>query len=175
MTRLLLDFFHVRRDIALMAGHDGYTRYTVRIPTPLYERVKKAAGEKSVNAEIVETLEQTYPAPAPRKLVEEVTAFLESLPSRYDSLDDPERKRQLIEGLLTIMVEHGDIDTQAMVDYIMKDFDPSLSISENLPKVKEPDEAQTGQKKFFDDKSDSDSEGDPELDQLPQNDGPRMG
>lgn len=45
-----------------MAGHDGYTRYTVRIPDALYERVKAAAGEKSVNAEIVATLEEKYPA-----------------------------------------------------------------------------------------------------------------
>lgn len=46
-----------------MSRNDGYTRYTVRIPTPLYERVKAAAGEASVNAEIVATLEEKYPAP----------------------------------------------------------------------------------------------------------------
>lgn len=45
-----------------MAKQDDYTRYTIRIPTPLYERVKTAAGEKSVNAEIVATLEEAYPA-----------------------------------------------------------------------------------------------------------------
>lgn len=45
-----------------MAGHDGYTRYTTRIPNALYERIKAAAGEKSVNAEIVSTLEEKYPA-----------------------------------------------------------------------------------------------------------------
>ncbi|WP_434286311.1 hypothetical protein [Celeribacter sp. SCSIO 80788] len=44
-----------------MSGHDGYTRYTLRIPDALYERVKSAAGEKSVNAEIVATLEKFYP------------------------------------------------------------------------------------------------------------------
>lgn len=44
-----------------MAGHDGYTRYTTRIPDALYERIKAAAGEKSVNAEIVATLEEKYP------------------------------------------------------------------------------------------------------------------
>lgn len=44
-----------------MTRDDGYTRYTVRIPTPLYERVRRAAGEKSVNAEIVATLEEAYP------------------------------------------------------------------------------------------------------------------
>lgn len=60
-----------------MAGHDGYTRYTVRIPTPLYERVKDAAGEKSVNAEIVAALEEAYP---PKRIdVGLLTEFLESL------------------------------------------------------------------------------------------------
>ena len=44
-----------------MAGHDGYTRYTTRIPDALYERIKAAAGEKSVNADIVATLEEKYP------------------------------------------------------------------------------------------------------------------
>lgn len=44
-----------------MTRDDGYTRYTVRIPTPLYERVKEAAGEKSVNAEILDTLQKAYP------------------------------------------------------------------------------------------------------------------
>ncbi len=43
-----------------MTRDDGYTRYTVRIPTPLYERLKEAAGEKSVNAEIVERLAQSF-------------------------------------------------------------------------------------------------------------------
>lgn len=52
-----------------MVRDDGYTRYTVRIPTPLYERVKAAAGEKSVNAEIVEALEAAYPAPNSRDVV----------------------------------------------------------------------------------------------------------
>lgn len=46
-----------------MAKQDDYTRYTIRIPTPLYERVKRAAGEKSVNAEIVAILEEKHPAP----------------------------------------------------------------------------------------------------------------
>lgn len=48
-----------------MTRNDGYTRYTVRLPTPLYERVKAASGEKSVNAEIVEALVRIYPAPEP--------------------------------------------------------------------------------------------------------------
>lgn len=47
-----------------MRRQDGYTRYTVRIPTPLYERVKAAAGEKSVNAEVLLALQKVYDASA---------------------------------------------------------------------------------------------------------------
>ncbi|UFS66564.1 hypothetical protein LO749_18845 [Paracoccus denitrificans] len=68
-----------------MAKQDDYTRYTIRIPTPLYERVKAAAGEKSVNAEIVEALEQAYPDPDPVKdLLDkavEALAYLETNPA----------------------------------------------------------------------------------------------
>jgi hypothetical protein len=46
-----------------MAKQDDYTRYTIRLPTPLYERVKDAAGEASVNSLIVQVLEEKYPAP----------------------------------------------------------------------------------------------------------------
>ena len=46
-----------------MAKQDDYTRYTIRIPTPLYERVKAAAGEASVNSLVVATLEERYPPP----------------------------------------------------------------------------------------------------------------
>ncbi|PWE26721.1 hypothetical protein C4N9_20905 [Pararhodobacter marinus] len=46
-----------------MAKQDDYTRYTIRLPTPLYERVKEAAGEASVNSLIVQVLEERYPAP----------------------------------------------------------------------------------------------------------------
>lgn len=42
-----------------MAKQDDYTRYTIRIPTPLYEQIKAAAGEKSVNAEIIERLQNS--------------------------------------------------------------------------------------------------------------------
>ena len=43
-----------------MAKQDDYVRYTIRVPEPLYRRLQKAAGEASVNAEIVRRLEQTF-------------------------------------------------------------------------------------------------------------------
>lgn len=50
-----------------MAKQDDYTRYTIRIPTPLYERVKEAAGEKSVNAEVIAALDDYVAREAQRE------------------------------------------------------------------------------------------------------------
>lgn len=47
-----------------MARQDSYSRYTIRVPSDLYERVKLAAGDKSINAQVIEILEEKYPAPA---------------------------------------------------------------------------------------------------------------
>lgn len=69
-----------------MAGHDGYTRYTLRIPDTLYERVKAAAGEKSVNAEIIAALEEAYP---PRPSIQEMLAFMEELKAALSEMDYP--------------------------------------------------------------------------------------
>ncbi len=75
-----------------MAKQDDYTRYTIRIPTPLYERVKSAAGEKSVNAEIVATLEEKYPAPLwMNRPVTEVAKYI------YQSATDDEMAERLAE------------------------------------------------------------------------------
>lgn len=73
-----------------MAKQDDYTRYTIRIPTPLYERVKAAAGEASVNAEIAATLERAYPEP-PKLDPRLVGMFLEAI--RAAGVDDPEDPR----------------------------------------------------------------------------------
>lgn len=45
-----------------MAKQDDYVRYTIRLPAPLYNRVREAAGEKSVNAEIIARLEASFHA-----------------------------------------------------------------------------------------------------------------
>lgn len=64
-----------------MAGHDGYTRYTVRIPDALYAKIKEAAGEKSVNAEILERLERSLEMDTPEqrefslKMLDELSAL----------------------------------------------------------------------------------------------------
>ena len=69
-----------------MKKDDGYTRYTVRIPTPLYERIKDAAGEKSVNAEIVQALEAVFPPPSD---------LHDELMMLFDSLSDENKEHVL--------------------------------------------------------------------------------
>lgn len=54
-------YFHENGAIrAAMAKQDEYVRYTIRVPAELYDRLKDAAGEKSVNAEIVARLEDSF-------------------------------------------------------------------------------------------------------------------
>lgn len=81
-----------------MAKQDEYTRYTIRVPTHLYERVKKSAGEKSVNAEIVATLEEAYPAPV-FSAVENTLCRIwgESLPTR-SRLDTERTQKEIAEA-----------------------------------------------------------------------------
>lgn len=80
-----------------MTRDDGYTRYTVRIPTPLYERVKYAAGEKSVNAEIVAALEKAYP---PKFIdIGVLTEFLEAAVA----MDTPEEQKEFVDSVNRIM------------------------------------------------------------------------
>lgn len=43
-----------------MARQADYVRYTIRVPAGLYERIQEAAGDKSVNAEIIERLEASF-------------------------------------------------------------------------------------------------------------------
>lgn len=46
-----------------MAKQDDYVRYTIRVPADLYEKVRAAAGDKSVNAEIIARLEASFAEP----------------------------------------------------------------------------------------------------------------
>lgn len=58
-----------------MAKRTEYVRYTIRVPEPLYKRIQEAAGEKSVNAEVVERLYASFDTEAPG-----VTIQIEALP-----------------------------------------------------------------------------------------------
>ncbi len=96
-----IDFKHDIRDKSPMARDDGYTRYTMRIPTPLYERIKEEAGEKSVNAEILSTLEAAYP---PKSIdVRVLSMFLENAVS-YDA---PDERKEFIETVNRLFAKAG--------------------------------------------------------------------
>lgn len=43
-----------------MAKQDDYSRYTIRVPAELYERLQVAAGDRSLNAEIIERLQKSF-------------------------------------------------------------------------------------------------------------------
>lgn len=43
-----------------MAKQDEFVRYTVRLPRELYERIQAAAGNASVNAEVIKRLEAAF-------------------------------------------------------------------------------------------------------------------
>lgn len=43
-----------------MAKQDAYVRYTIRVPADLYELLQEAAGEKSINAEVVARLGSSF-------------------------------------------------------------------------------------------------------------------
>lgn len=58
-----------------MAKRTEYVRYTIRVPEPLYKRIQAAAGEKSVNAEIVERLYSSFQSKNPG-----ITIQVEALP-----------------------------------------------------------------------------------------------
>jgi len=49
----------LQREGDMMAKQDDYVRYTIRVPANLYAQIQAAAGEKSVNAEIVERLAES--------------------------------------------------------------------------------------------------------------------
>jgi hypothetical protein len=62
-----------------MAKQDDFTRYTIRVPSDLYERVSAAADAsgRSVNGEIIATLEEAYPAPSATGILDIVREFME--------------------------------------------------------------------------------------------------
>jgi hypothetical protein len=68
-------FHHFGVYESAMAKQDDYIRYTIRVPAPLYESIRVAAGDKSINAEIVERLYSSFSA-----TTSGITISLEALP-----------------------------------------------------------------------------------------------
>ena len=73
-----------------MAKQDTWTRVTLRIPQELHAKLTDAAAEKSLNAEIIARLEDSFTdrRALPQELAERIAAFnaLESIGSETDAL-----------------------------------------------------------------------------------------
>lgn len=82
-----IDFFHEDRDKRDMAGHDGYTRYTVRIPDETYKRLKEAAGHKSLNAEILDRLEKSLKTDEEDLLASDASSEIQTLQNSAKRLE----------------------------------------------------------------------------------------
>lgn len=83
-----------------MAKQDDYTRYTIRVPADLYQRVQDAADRegRSVNAEIVATLEEKYPPS--NSALDLMKSFVTILASA-----SPDGRRETLSNLLIIFKE----------------------------------------------------------------------
>ena len=55
-----VDFFTLLMFFGDMTDKDEFTRYTIRIPTVLYDRLQETSGHKSLNAEITQRLEASF-------------------------------------------------------------------------------------------------------------------
>lgn len=89
-----------------MAKQDEYARYTIRIPAELYERLKASAGNKSVNAEIIARLEDSFTASDTAPLLD---AALTKLVTRLDQ--ETAVQREMIDfykeqvGMMKFLIE----------------------------------------------------------------------
>lgn len=115
-----------------MTRDDGYTRYTVRIPTPLYERVKQAAGEASVNSLVVEALEEKFPAQTSPIISEEALAIARKILEASDQeslamLD--ELNAELAKGPVRIVAEFSYGKLQFVFpDIKVPGFEPKVAV-----------------------------------------------
>jgi hypothetical protein len=82
-----------------MAKQDDYTRYTIRVPSDLYGRLQRAAGDASVNAEIIRRLDESFDQ-------ENRHSELMVLIAKGDALSNVYRKQvDLLEALLALVVD----------------------------------------------------------------------
>ena len=114
-----------------MAGHDGYTRYTLRIPDALYERVKSAAGEKSVNAEIVELLDRNYPEPraVSRDLIpylEAAIAGMKSSQTEEELIEYDSKLQSVLLALLSGSSYEGLFSDEELSPFLVTEYDQQL-------------------------------------------------
>lgn len=86
-------------------NHSGLVRdlapFGLRIPVDLKDRIKRAASEnnRSISAEIIFALEQTYPAPAPAS---EIQKKLDRVIAKWESASSDEDRAELVDHLTQI-------------------------------------------------------------------------
>jgi len=88
-----------------MARQDDYSRITLRLPPELHEKVRKAAGERSLNAEIITRLERTFEED---DTVAGHEVRLEDLERRMDEMNDEYDARfDKVENRVWRLLEHA--------------------------------------------------------------------
>jgi hypothetical protein len=70
-----------------MAKQDDYVRYTIRVPADLYGKLQEAAGEKSINAEIITRLEASFDKFLPEGLHDEGREIVRQLREEREAIE----------------------------------------------------------------------------------------
>ena len=84
-----------------MAKQDEWKRITLRLPTELYDRIAGADTPASINARIVEALEQHYPAPRDDFTLHELFFLMRDRARRIKDGEGPEEAAARLERLAT--------------------------------------------------------------------------
>lgn len=114
-----------------MAKQDNYVRYTIRVPEELYSRIKESAGDKSINAEIIERIELSFSADKAtddvnnqllelRKVVNYMFNFIENMEDRH------KKQNNLIVALATALAsnrENISRDHFSKIENALKDME----------------------------------------------------
>jgi hypothetical protein len=115
-----------------MAKQDDYARYTIRVPADLYQRLQEAAGEASINAEIIRRLELSFQLDQQLPLADKALDSLETglaeqreLHKMARALIDQVKDLRLIIGHVA---EHGlDPEVQAALQALVAKSDGKKS------------------------------------------------
>lgn len=94
-----------------MAKQDDYARYTIRIPTELYERVRGSAGDASVNAEIIRRLELSFQLdrelPIASKALDTVEASVADQREMFEMTKGLVEEVKGLREIITHIADHG--------------------------------------------------------------------
>lgn len=119
-----------------MAKQDDYVRYTIRVPAALYARLQSAAGESSVNAEIVSQLEEVGSLRERNELLMKIVseyqlreAHLQDQLSTY-SMNLPELPATLMQRITHTARARGRSTAEEIAQALEAAFPPPPSLKE---------------------------------------------